>query len=178
MTSQELSVPTSDEFGSLEPDEIEERAEELAEEREMARLRTNKKFNYAMLRSLRPIANSQGLGAINLMGLFGYFDYQEKIIKFQNWQKVKEGKIQVRESTGRADLHGYVVVRPDDDQEHDIYIRVWQDLPNSVIIMPRRDEPLPRQGREKTEILEKMELVNTKRLDDYVVWIERMKKTE
>ena len=101
-------------------------------------------------------------------------------MRFQHWQPVEAGEIQVRESPrGDDDLHGYAVVRAKDDKRHDLYLRVWNGRTISVIIMPRSDEPLPRQGQRKIEIIEEMELVGGKRADDdYTIWLERMKNVE
>lgn len=180
--AQELPTPTRDEFGPLEPDEIEALAEELAEEREMERLTKDKRANYAMLRKLQFI--TKGSNSIAVMELTApngrgdFFKALERIAQFHEWKVVEGGEIRVKESADKEDSHGYVVVRPKDDEKHDLYLRVWDGWINSVIIMPRRDEPLPRQGREKAEIMEQMELVRPERLDDYVIWLMRMRKVE
>lgn len=76
---------------------------------------------------------------------------------------------------------GYAVVRPVEDNVHEIVIRVWDGFPNSAIILPRNDQPLPHHGRQKEEILEQMRLISGKELDAYNVynvWLERLRKAE
>lgn len=73
-------------------------------------------------------------------------------------------------------MYGYAVVRPQNDKWHDIFLRVWLGRINSVVILPRSDNALPRQGQVKSEILEQMELVPGDKINDYNVWLERMKK--
>ena len=166
--------------GELEPDEIEALEEERADALEMKRLTKDKKANYGMLRKLKPIASPNTVGAKNFMDLYSYFEYFEKIMRFQEWRPVEDGEIQVRVNPSdlATDDHGYAVVRPLDDPEHDLFLRVWLGNINSVIIMPRSNDPLPRQGPLKNRTLEQMKLIGGKNTKEYAIWLERMKKVK
>lgn len=147
----------------------------------MTRLTKDKQANYAMLRKLRPVTDSHSLAVMEMMAPNGnvsnFFESLKRIAQLKEW-KVEGGQVQARESSNKEDAHGYVVVRPENDSTHEIIIRVWGGWANSTVIMPRSDKPLPHHGRQKDEILEQMELVSGKRLDDYHVWLERMRKAE
>lgn len=158
-------------------EEIESIAEEQEEVRYLKKLTENKLENYTMLRKLKPIASAKSYCAMNFMELYDFSEYYEKMPKFQQWQGVEGGEIQVREdpNPNSEDMHGYAVVRPDNDPEHDIYLRVWSGSLNSVVIMPRSDNPLPHHGKLKEQILEQMKLIESKELDNYTIWLKRMK---
>lgn len=164
----------------LEPDEIEALEDGRAEGAEMERLQKDKGANYSMLRALKPIANSDGIGVGMFMELYeSLSDFHKKIVLFKEWRAVEGGEIQVRVNpNGSSDDHGYAVVRPQEDKEHDLYLRVWTGLINSVVILPRSNDPLPRQGKLKDSIIEQMRLVPRNKLDGYAVWLKRMKKVE
>lgn len=164
--------------GGLDPDEVEELKERQAEGRELERLTKDKQANYAMLRKLRPVAGDQSLAVMQLTAPYdeNYFQSLKKLAQFKDWRVVEGGEIQVRESEDVEDTHGYVVIRPGDDKTHEIVIRVWDGLSNSAIILPRSDKPLPHHGRQKDEIVEQMRLVSGKELDNYDVWLGRMRK--
>ena len=157
----------------------EERTEKSAIDGEMRTLRRNKKANYTMLRRLQPVTDKGNLGAVAFMSEFilDYPLFNETIMRFEQWQQVEEGEVQVRESSNEdADAHGYLVVRPTDDKEHDLYLRVWAGMTNSVVILPRIDGRLPARGKKKEEIMWQMKLVSEKEIRDYNIWIKRMKK--
>lgn len=167
----------SSEPGELEKDEREELEEQAAEAREQEQLTKNKKKNYAMLRALVPIAKVS-VGAHAFSDLWEFLDFYKKIMLFRQWQAVEGGVIQVRENPGKADGHGYAVIRPYDDPQHDIYLRVWNGFINTVIIMPRMDGPLPRQGPERDLIMSQMQLLSGVDISKYMIWLKRMKKVE
>lgn len=166
--------------GGLEPDEIEALAEEQIERLYEAKLAGDKGVNYAMLRKLKPISGKGSIATLQIANRNAgdYFKSLDRIAGFRDWKAVEGGQIQVRESSNDSDDHGYVVVRPENDPVHETLIRVYGGFPNSVVIMPRRDEPLPHHGQQKDEILKQMELVSVERVDDYKVWLERMRKAE
>lgn len=107
-----------------------------------------------------------------------YFENLKRLAKFKDWKVVEGGEIQVRESEGVEDSHGYIVIRPEDDKTHEIVIRVWDGFSNSAIILPRSDQPPPHHGKQKNEILEQMKLVSGKELDAYNIWLERLREVE
>ena len=165
----------------LERDELLALEDEASEKKEQAALLNNKQKNYAMLRNLHLLPNADGLGAHQFMELFfdgpdGFEKFKGRIMQFQHWKLVEGGQVQIRESSDRNDDHGYAVVRSDDDLVHDLFLRVWYGSINSAVILPRRDTPLPRQGKEKVEILRKMELPPVEQINGYKVWLQRMKK--
>ena len=162
----------------FEPDEIEALREEQEEEREKERLTKDKRVNYAMLRNLEPIDNPKNFGAMNFMELWSFSEYHQRIMQFQQWQPVEGGEIQVRVDPRKTDFHGYAVVRPQDDPEHEIILRIWLGEVNSGIIMPRNDAPLPRQGHLKDKIMEQMQLIGGDGIKNYYFWIERMKNVK
>ena len=176
--AEKLSIGDSPE--ELEPDEIEELEDEQADKRYMELLAKDKHRNYAMLRKLRPVTDGNSLAVMELTAPYAedYFESLKRIARFREWTDVEDGQLQVRESSDIEDTHGYVVVRPKNDSTHEIIIRVWDGFSNSAIIMPRSDQPLPHHGRKKDEILEQMKLVSGKELDDYSVWLERLRKAE
>lgn len=165
---------------NLEPDEREELEQDKEDERLMEELTKDKQKNYAMLRKLKPVADDKSVAVGELVGPYDdkYFESRMRIAEFKKWKDVEDGKIQVRESSDNDDLHGYLVIRPKDDEKHEIVIRVWNGFSNSAIILPRSDQPLPHHGKQKDEILEQMRLVSGKELDAYSVWLERLRKTE
>ncbi len=160
-----------------EPDLVEEREadkEDREEEQELKRLRENKSVNYAMIRNLRPITGPKPT-VFQFSGIFWFLD--KKIMKFREWHEVEEGKIQIRESIHpKSDPQGYVVVRPNNEPEREIILRMWGGWINSAVILPRSDDPLPRQGPQKEKILRQMELVDSNSLPNYQIWLDRMKK--
>lgn len=168
------------ELDKLEPDEIEERKADQEDERLMEELTKDKQKNYAMLRKLKPVADDKSVAVGELVGPYDdkYFESRMRIAEFKKWKDIEGGEIQVRESSDEDDLHGYMVIRPVEDNTHEIVIRVWNGFSNSAIILPRSDQPLPRHGKQKDEILEQMRLVSGKELDAYNVWLERLRKTE
>lgn len=167
-----------DELDELEPDEMEELEELRADERYMEELTKDKQKNYAMLRKLRPVADHRSLAVMELANPDDkhYFESLKMLAQFKDWKVVEGGEIQVRESEDVEDSHGYIVVRPKDDEVHEIVIRVWNGFSNSAIILPRSDQPLPHHGKQKEEILEQMRLISGKELDAYNVWLERLRK--
>lgn len=166
------------ELDKLDPDEIEELEQDQEDERLMEELTKDKQKNYAMLRKLKPVADDKSVAVIELTAPYDdkYFETIKRIAEFKEWKDVEDGKIQVRESSDNDDLHGYLVIRPKDDEKHEIVIRVWNGFSNSAIILPRSDQPLPHHGKQKDEILEQMKLVSGKELDTYNVWLERLRK--
>lgn len=55
----------------------------------------------------------------------------------------------------------------------DLYVKLYHIWGVKI-----RNNPLPHHGQQKDEILEQMELVGIERLEDYNVWLERMRKAE
>ena len=162
----------------FDDEELAELEEQMEDDAEMAKLTQDKAANYSMLRKLKPVTNSNSYAVMGLTSRYSedYFGSLKKLLRFKEWTDVEDGKIQIRESSDPDDMHGYVVVRPTTDLTHEIIIRIFDEFPNSAIIIPRSDEPLPRQGKAKNEIMEKMVLVSGKELDNYTIWLDRLRK--
>ena len=161
-------------------DEIESLEEqgELEDERLMEQLAKDKQRNYSMIKKLRPVTEVDSIALKALISPYtdDYFKSLRELAEFKEWKIVEGGEIQVRESSDNEDMHGYVVIRPEIDPANEIIIRVWNGFPNSAIVLPRSDKPLPHHGRQKDEILEQMRLVSGKELDAYDVWLEQLRK--
>ena len=73
--------------GELEPDEIEALEEEETDELYMAKLTKDKQANYAMLRKLRPVTDSNSIAVMELMAPNGnasdFFETLKRIARFQ-----------------------------------------------------------------------------------------------
>jgi hypothetical protein len=160
-----------------ELDEMEARRDQKEDKEEAHRLQHNKYFNYVLLRKLKLISDPRSIGALAFVEVFGdYFSYEKKIMEFQQWCSVEGGAIQVRESNDIvSDMYGYAVVRPEERPENEFFLRVENGNIMTVAILPRMDGHLPRQGKIKDLIIEKMQLVSWQQTQDYSEWLKRMK---